>query len=409
MNPKTLHRLLLLAAFLLLASNSLNPASATPGHNPGTHLYGDLGSDGSHLNDNYSAGMRVALLGIGWDQYEPKNGGYNQAYISELRNKIKTMRQAGMMVMLDFGMQYPPKWVFDLPNSHFQDQYGDKFVYAASGDNGVNAVFNQVLRDIQRRYVDRVFDDLGTQFVAVRLGWGKYGELCFPVDQYMGHQNCYWAFDPIAQGMQPRLPPGILPCPARGWMPGAPSPNHRDSSAFLNWYLNSLKNYHDWQIRTVSEVYHGKLAMLYPSWGIRPGQVEAAIDDDLDGSSIAEKGGDTQRAVDYARLINGIANPNVIVYCTWIDAPTQSDNTDDRGGWSPVHYLAALAAANPNHLAVWGENTGSNDDAAMVRCFERIKAYHLLGIMWAFENQLYDANGRYATEAQYAELMAKYP
>jgi len=60
-----------------------------------------------------------------------------------------------------------------------------------------------------------------------------------------------------------------------------------------------------------------------------------------------------------------------------------------------VLLLADLARRNPLGLAVWGENTGRNDRAAMARCFERIRSLDLMGIVWAFEPELFD--GRYAS------------
>ena len=57
--------------------------------------------------------------------------------------------------------------------------------------------------------------------------------------------------------------------------------------------------------------------MMYPSWGIRPGQIDAAVADQLAGKTSAEVNGELPRGFDFARFIHGITDPDVIVYCTW--------------------------------------------------------------------------------------------
>lgn len=171
--------------------------------------------------------------------------------------------------------------------------------------------------------------------------------------------------------------------------------------------MNALKNYHDWQIQTARQSFKGCLAMLYPSWGIRPGQLQSAIEVDLNGTTSPEKNGEVQRGFDFARFIAGIRDPNVVVYCTWIDSnPQWSDETsEDAARWSPVHYLASLASAHPLRLKTWGENTGRGDRAAMQLTFDRMRAYNLMGVIWAFEPDLYD--GKHASLQDYSSFIAQ--
>ena len=56
---------------------------------------------------------------------------------------------------------------------------------------------------------------------------------------------------------------------------------------------------------------------------------------------------------------------------------------------SPVHWQYTLAQANPLRLRVWGENTGHNNREAMRITFERIKRFNLMGLMWAFDSELF--------------------
>jgi hypothetical protein len=320
---------------------------------------------------------------------EPREGAWNTNYIETKRKEYQQIVAAGFEVVLDVGMQYPPSWIFNYPHSRYLNQYGDAFVSPVIGGNGANAVFNQVIRDKQARYLRHIFASLGTSFYAVRLGWGHYGELNYLAPTFNNRNNSYWAYDAIAQGRAPGLPPGMQAAPRPGWTPGTASANHAAAAAFAQWYLDSLKHYHDWQIATVRNIYAGKLLMLYPSWGIRPGQLEDAVAGDLAGTTSAERNGEIQRGFDFARFINGIKDQGVVVYTTWLDADDSADSASDQRYWSPVHYLAALAAAHPLGLEVWGENTGRGSRAAMERCFTQMAVYNLHGVIWAFEADLY--------------------
>lgn len=150
-------------------------------------------------------------------------------------------------------------------------------------------------------------------------------------------------------------------------------------------------------------VYPGTLAMMYPSWGIRPGQVDLAIESDLEGSTNPEINGELQRGFDFERFVAGIRDQRVALYTTWLEAPFGDDTSSDPADWTPGHYLAHLASAKD--LEVWGETSGQNSYADMQRCFERMQQFNIRVLMWAFHGQL--KGGRYATMEQYAELIGR--
>ena len=368
-----------------------------------TNLYGALQDDPARWAQERAAGLNVVVLEPVWSRYEPRPDAFDTGYVNQLRKRLADARAAGFRVVLSPGWQYPPAWIFTLPHSRYVNQYGDVFADPAPGMAGFNAVFNPAMRARQEKYLRRLFADLGQDFLAVRLGGGWYNELNYPPPHFHGHVNCYWAFDDLAQGRAPVLPPGMGSCPDPGWVPGTPASGSGDlrASRFLNWYLDALKNYHDWQITVARTCYAGPLAMLYPSWGIRPGQIDAAIADQLAGKTTAEVNGEVPRGFDFARVIHGITDPKVIVYCTWVDAHTGNDLDPNPAHWEPVHYLATLARENPLHLTVWGENTGGNTAAEMQFSFEQMRRYHLAGLMWAFDRQLYD--DRHATLKQFSD------
>mgnify|MGYP001177576467 FL=1 len=127
----------------------------------------------------------------------------------------------------------------------YVNQYSDAFDPTGNpGSNGLNAVFNQHIRTVQATHLANLFKLFGNDFHAFRLGWGLYGELNYPHPDHLGKKNCYWAFDPIAQGKIEGLPPSLTPCPVPGWHPGQPSDNHNHARRFVNWYLKELLLFH---------------------------------------------------------------------------------------------------------------------------------------------------------------------
>ncbi len=369
-------------------------------------MFGVLQPDTHRQIDARAAGLRARTLEIGWNLYEPRDDVWGSAYIDQQRALASQLRAAGFSVILDIGVQNPPDWVMALPNSRYINQYGDVFP-AGLGNNGVNAVFNGAIRDYIANYVEHVFADLGTDFYAVRVGMGQYNELMYPPTLFSGHTNSYWCFDAIAQGSVAGLPFGMTAAPNLSWRPGMPSDQHREAAAFINWYLESLHNFHDWQIAAVRRAYPGKIMMLYPSWGLRPGDVDAAIAADLNGTTSSEINGELQRGLDFARFIVGIRDPDVVLYTTWLEAPDGGDGGPSSTTWSPARFFTALAAAHPLPLRVWGENSGHNNYADMQRCIRQVQVNAMGGMLWAFERDLYtDAR---PTLTQYKTLMRGAP
>ncbi|MGY1914995.1 hypothetical protein [Blastococcus sp. SYSU DS0973] len=177
--------------------------------------------------------------------------------------------------------------------------------------------------------------------------------------------------------------------------PGTPSPNNESARLFIEWYLASLDNYQGWQIAVARRSFPGRLFMLYPSWGIRPGQVEAAVGQDLSGQTPLELTGKIQEGNDFARFVGGIEDPGVVVYTTWLNADASGDSGTDPRRWSLIKYLTTLAADRPVPLAVSGENGGRDTPAEMHLVFQQARRYDLEALVWAFESDLYGT--RYAS------------
>ena len=393
---------------------SLGAAGETPLPLPPepTRLYGALQTEPERAAAGREIGWRVAVIAVSWDRFEPEVGRFDEKYIEGVATTKTKLRALGYKLQLDLGVQYPPAWVFSSANSRYRDQFGDAFASKQAGENLPNVVFNAEVRKRVAGYVRAVFVRLGSDWDFVRLGGGKFGELNFPGPNFNGRTNCYWAFDDLAQGKSTGLPEGMRACPVPGWIPGASSADHRSAKKFIEWYLDSLENYQDWQIATVRRWYSGDLCLLYGSWGLRPGWLDAAVAKDLSGDTPAERNGELQQGFDWARMIGGIRDPRTIVYCTWVDGTIGNrdladDESTDPARWSPVHWQASLARSNPLHLRVWGENTGHNNRAAMKLSFDRVKRFDLMGLMWAFDAELFaqpNPHG-FATFADFAGLI----
>lgn len=392
--------------FSILVLTAMLCGVALGGDLTGRPIFGTLQSEPAHAAADVHAGVRLATVGLVWSAFEPRQGVVDPAYVAGLRKQIAAFRAAGMGVVLDVGLQYPPGWIYAIPNSRFVDQYGDPFNEDEQpGYGGMNAVFNQRVRDQAAQYLRSAFKNLGTDFFAVRLGGGYFGELHYPNPVYRGHRDCYWGFDAIAQGRAPGIPPTIGPCPVPGWIPGTPAADLTTARRFADWYLNAITDYQNWQIATVRRDYAGTIFMLYPSWGLRPGDLDHQVAAGLKFSGNTE----LMRGNDFARQIKAITDPKVAVYCTWSDAdfPSTDDRSRDPSRWCPLHYLAYLAQSHKPPLAVWAENTGRPNSAKQMQLsFQRLRDYSLGGLFWAFEPDLYGGKPQCANIDDFARNIA---
>jgi len=361
-------------------------------------LWGTIGTNGSDYAALHAAGVRTRVVRLSWRDLEPTEGQFDANLSAWLTGQFASTRQAGLSIILELGYQDTPPWVHTTyPNSRYVNQYGDAYDGGSDRDSGdANFIFNLTLRPVVMRYIDYVFATFGTDFAAVRLGGGRWGELIYPTYQYAGQVNCYWGFDVAAAATNP----------VPGWRPGQPSPNG-EATRFLEWYLNTLVAYQNWQIAVLRQHYTGTLMMLYPSWGVRPGEIAKAEAGNLSGASTwSEQGGDVQRGLDWARQVAAITDAKVVPTVTWLDAQTKWPNPADPQGWTPVQYLSSLAIAHPLHLKVYGENSGqgTKDAATLHYTASQARRYGLIGMAWYNEQELF--SGQAATLNDYRQAMS---
>jgi hypothetical protein len=371
-------------------------ATLVPGHSitasaASGPFFGVLDAKGAHAAEEHGAGVSVAALELNWASYQPGPGQVSSSYVSTIRTRLNQLRSAGLNVVLDVGMQYPPAWIFSVDgNTRFVNQYGD--VWSGSFSNDVpNAVFNTTVRTYQAAYIAQVAADLGDVFYAVRAGGLLQDELRYPDPTYNGHANSYWAFDANAQAHSP----------VPGWTPG--QAGAAQASAFLNYYLQSLTDYSTWLMGTYRSHFPSPwIQVLYPSWGLRPGDADAAAARNLDGSTPPAGWGTLARGLDWARQVNAITDARVQLYNTWME---RGDDGSTPTSLAPAHYLATLGAARG--LGTVGENAGSGVDfATMQTIVQRTRDWGLAGLMWLNEASLF---GSGVSLGQYGALIGGGP
>ncbi len=327
------------------------------------------------------AGFTRVDVEVDWDLAEPSPNRWDAAYLAQVADEIDTFADHGLGVTLDLGLQYPPRWVFGLPGTtRFVNQYGQAWVCsAASGEDSPNLVFDADVRAAAARYIARVAVALGSfRFDAIRVGGLLSGELRYPPNDFGGHANDLWMFDPAAldQAPDPR------------WRPGTGTA--AQARASLAYYFRSIDRYEAWLLQVVGTAFpSGYLQVLFPGWGIRPGEVAGAVDHGLQGTTTAERGGMIAAGEDWVTQVSLLRRfaGRAVVYTTWLDAPDDTPMGPRAAAAprvrlyeSPVRYLAGLAA--PAHLRLAGENTGSGTPSSLALSLSRVRELGLQGMMW---------------------------
>ena len=182
--------------------------------------------------------------------------------------------------------------------------------------------------------------------------------------------------------------------------------------AFYDWYVDTLTAYQNWQIDQLRLYFSGQLDVLFAGKGVRANQVTAALTNDLWGDGWSEDSRALYSAGTYDRHVDGLSSTNsVTLYLTGIETPPP-DQVDDSspfpGRWSAARWISFLA--QQRGLSTWGENGGQNNLAEMQLSFERMFQNNFLGLMWAFESELYaspNPNG-YASIDSYSGLIQQY-
>ncbi len=361
-------------AALLAATDLLGPGAGT--RLPGATAVGVLEPTVENAPRLVEAGVERATLAIGWDAFEPERGVVDRAYVARQRARVAAWREAGYDVVLDPGLQYPPAWVVRLPGARFVDQDGRPW-RGRSSEDVPDPVWNQRVREAQERHLRNLADALGADsFVAVRVGGLLSGELRLPPATSGGAGGRLWGYSAAARAQAPS-----------DWRPGAGTP--AQALRWLTWYCDSLSRYGGWLTRTTADAFPGlELQVLFPGWGLRPGDLRAAAEGLGGGTTVAERGDTVAGGLDWPGQLDELgavrdAGVDVVVHSTWLDAPgTPGDPRSE----SPPTWLFSLASERG--LDLGGENTGGGGAPALARAARQARAWDLRSVTWLSEEAL---------------------
>lgn len=370
-------------------------------------LFGTLLTDPAHAQQEYAAGIRIVHLELGWSAYEPHDNQFSARYMEQVRAKLAAYRQAGCQVVLGTGLQYPPKWLFELPGSRYVNQDGVAVPRIA------NLTFSPVLRQRAERFLARVAQDLGTDFCAVRVGSGGSIECFYPAWDAADTRNSYWAFDANAQQH----------CPFPGWKPGERQYRGQpftpqQVAQWYDWYLGAMVDGINWQLGIYRRLgYRGELQVLLPGQGTRPQEYARGLARYLEGD--ADHSHTMSRAAVWHKVIERLGDRrNVTIYVSSVadgsggnDLSQPSDRAvalDDPAinRWSATRWLTYLA--DRQGMAKSGENPGRGDAPGygldmLTAAVAQAQAGGFGSFLWAHDHNLYDGTG--PTLAEYGAVI----
>ncbi len=361
------------AAGTSAASTPTTQVSSVGSPNPetGSPILGLLEVNESHFAQERAAGVDAVTINIGWNDAEPSAGGFSATYIANIESEVNTARATGLQVVLDPGLQYPPTWAFSLPGgTRFVNQYGDVFTGTEdSGDNIVNGVTDLAVRSAEGSYLAW----LGSQFqpgqvMGIREGGGPLGELSYPVSDFRGHTDSYWAYDASTQSASP----------VPGWTPGTGTPEQAEE--FLDSYNAALNSYGEWLNNQMWTDFQTDVYILLPGWGERPAQQANEVSDLLTSNAP-----EFNQGLDWIDLLDSLPDAaHTVAYTTWLDAPTDGPTPQLE---DPADFIASLASAAD--LRLGGENTGNGTVADLELCIDRAKSLKIYIMQWMDEAQLF--------------------
>jgi hypothetical protein len=367
--------------------------------------YGTLMTLPEHAAEEASSGMKLAMLELAWDQYEPQDGQFNAAYAAAVKQRLQTLKASGMKVTLAMGVHYAPGWVANLSGGRYVNQTG-------ATSSQPNVVFSSSVRAAVKQYYDRIDQDLDiTNFSDIRLTSGGNAEMLYP-------DNNFWAFDANAQN-GPGMPASMARNPLPGWKPGDRTVSTSQVQQWADWYVKALADVAYWQMTVFrAQGFSGTFQMLTPGSGVRPSGYNSDVANYLPVPSVTGVGAVWHKFYEFLP-----DKSNVMVYVSSVADHSGNDDTCTAGdagvaltnstanSWSAVRWGARIA--KEYGLPVGGENPGYNAPASfndwyrdqsatgmMATALAQAKTCGLKSFYWAHDDKLWDGTLPFALYAQ---------
>ncbi len=359
-------------------------------------LYGTLVTKTDTAATEAGAGVRMAMLEVYWDRFEPQQGVIDQAYANEVKTALRAYQDAGLSVTLGLDTAAPPSWVFRLADSYYINQYGQP-----AGEPAF--VFSNSVREAGAYFMARVADVVPFRnFVAARITSGGNGEMLYP-------NNGLWAFSsPALTGRN--LPAGMTVNPFPRWKPGRTGITAAQVDQWVNWYVGGLVNVTQWAMNTCDSLgFRGYFMPVTPGSGTRPSNLAASVAGELTGDDTTAVGAVWHRY--YAQVPN---KSRVIAYVSSVadgsghdDCALATDvsvrlNSPDLDGWSATRWitrltheyqLAGIAGENPGYGAspeLDERYVDTSADGMMATALRQARASSFTAFYWAHDVRLWD-------------------
>jgi hypothetical protein len=359
-------------------------------------LYGTLGTKTDTAATEADAGVRMAMLEVYWDRFEPRQNVVSQAYATEVKTALRAYQDAGMSVTLALDMASPPSWVFRLADSYYINQYGQK-----AGEPAF--VFSNPVREAAAYFMARVADVVPfSNFVAARITSGGNGEMLYP-------DNGLWAFSsPALTGRN--LPAGMTANPFPRWKPGHTGITQAQVDQWINWYVGGLVNVTQWAMNEYDSLgFRGYFMPVTPGSGTRPSDLATSAASYLTGDGTTAVGAvwhryyakvpNKSRVIAYVSSVADGSGHDDCTLATDVSVPLSSPDMDS---WSATRWitrithqyqLAGIAGENPGYGAspeLDERYVDTSADGMMATALRQAKASGFTAFYWAHDVRLWD-------------------
>ncbi|MCT4354019.1 beta-galactosidase [Streptomyces sp. Je 1-79] len=421
---------LITAVLLVLATVGFLRRDEAVGAASEAYWFGTLQTESEEARAEYKNGLRVAHLQIDWDRFEPEQDVFDEAYVDEIKDRIESFHDAGLRIEAGLGLHHPPDWLAKAyPWAVYVNQFGEHSAWTP------NIVFSHSVRFEAEQYLTEVKHRIGLEdFWALRIGVNESGEFSYPTPvSQEREQGEYWAFDDNAQSTSPDTdrPVSVAQNPYPGWRPGdrtyrGEAFTEQQARAWYDWYLASLADAVNWQIGVYTALGHtGQLKVLIPGTGHLPADQQAAVAARLGATDSARLVG---RGVAFFETIGMIQHQSnvVLVSTALVDGTGKPRDNECRPGdaavdvrapdertvrdWSSTRWVTAVARAE-GFDRLSGESAGPQVAAyhpgVMDTAARQMASCGLEGLMWAFDQNLYDGTPG-SSLADYAAMIRRH-
>lgn len=176
-------------------------------------------TDAIYLDDQRDRGVNFRNVYIRWSNFENTGDNvWNTDYINQKRAEILAYQQAGFDVIIRINFFPVPSWYSSAyPQARFKNQYDVEWNPETFGmdqgeiDTSAVSIWNNAVTNPYHSqfdaYLSQIFTEFGTNFWAIYLSAGQYGEVLYPIlsagdsrgEDFLGNTNCYWAWDANAR------------------------------------------------------------------------------------------------------------------------------------------------------------------------------------------------------------------